>query len=178
MTAAFLIAAFVCCLCNYVADGRFDWSLYVVGSEAAAWLMAAPLLKFRRHRSAAAMGGLTVSLLPLLLLIESLCPAKNWVFPFALPIAAISLASLWVVVLLFRCFRGRLLSYIAFVLFLFGTVDNVIIHNFVAQLFFFARYGDAESSDSDCCRFVRICGADSSLLRGFPGASRKVETGG
>lgn len=135
MTAAFLIAAFVCCLCNYIADGRIDWSLYVVGSEAAAWLIAAPPLKFRRNRAAAAMGGLTISLFPLLLLIESLCPAKNWVLPFALPIAAVALAGLWAAVLLFRCFRGRLLSYIAFVLFLFGTVDNVIIHNFVAHYF-------------------------------------------
>lgn len=133
MTAAFLIAAFVCCLCNYIADGRIDWSLYVVGSEAAAWLIAAPLLKFRRNRAVAAMGGLTISLFPLLLLIESLCPAKNWVFPFALPIAAIALASLWIVVLLLRRAKGRVLSYIAFVLFLFGTVDNVIIHKFVAH---------------------------------------------
>ena len=133
MTAAFLIAAFVCCLCNFVADGRIDWSLYVVGSEAAAWLIAAPLMKFRRNRAAAAMGGLTISLFPLLLLIEWLCPAKNWVFPFALPIAVIALASLWVAVLLLRRAKGRVLSYIAFVLFLFGTVDNVIIHKFVAH---------------------------------------------
>lgn len=133
MTAAFLIAAFVCCLCNYVADGRIDWSLYVIGSEAVAWLIAAPLLKFRRNRAAVAMGGLTISLLPLLLLIESLCPVKNWVFPFALPIAAVALPSLWAAVLLLRRAKGRVLFYIAFVLFLFGTVDNVVIHKFVAH---------------------------------------------
>lgn len=131
ITAAFLIAAFVCCLCNYVADGRFDWSLYVVGSEAAAWLIAAPILKFRRNRAVGAMGALTVSLIPLLLLVEFLCPAKNWVIPFALPIAAISLASLWATVLLFPRFGGKRLSFLAFVLFLFGVVDNVAIHSFV-----------------------------------------------
>ena len=131
MTAAFLTAVFVCCLCNYVIDGRFDWSLYVVGSVVMAWLTAAPILKFPRHRLAAAMGGFTISLVPLLLLIEFLCPAKNWVVPFALPIAAISLVSLWAVVLLFPHFEGKKLFFSALVLFLFGVVDNVIIHNFV-----------------------------------------------
>ncbi len=170
MTAAFLVAAFVCCLCDYVADGCIGWSLYVLGSEAAAWLTAAPLLKFRRNRAAAAMGGLTVSTVPLLLLIEWLCPAKNWVFPFALPIVAVALASLWAAVLLFGRLKGKPLFYVAFVLFLFGTVDSVVIHNFVDSYF---PIPETLGRDLPTVIVAASCGLAAVLLLCFAVSRRK-----
>lgn len=131
LSAAFLTAIFVCFLCNYVIDQRFDWSWYVFGSEATAWLIAAPFLKLRKNRFVAAAAGLTVSILPLLLLIEALCPVKDWVFPFALPIVLISLISLWVSILLFVSTRIGRLYLISFEFFLWGVVDNLLINGSV-----------------------------------------------
>jgi hypothetical protein len=135
LSIAFLLAIFVCMLCNYVISGTFDWSLYVVGGEVVAWLLVYPFLAMKRHRCVAALTGLTITILPLLLLIEHLCPAKNWVFPFALSVVGVSLISLWVSVLLFvytrisRWFRASIVT------FLFGFIVNLSINAIVVSYF-------------------------------------------
>lgn len=131
LTAIFLIGIFVCCLCNYVIDKHFSWSLYVLGSEATAWLVITPFLKLHRNRFITAMAGLTVAIVPFLALIEYLCPIKGWVISFALPIVGISLISLWVYILLFIYTGIRWIQMVAFGLILFGIADNVAIHQFV-----------------------------------------------
>lgn len=133
LSAAFLIAVFVCMLCNYVISGTFDWSLYVVGGEAAAWLIIFPFLGMKRHRLAASLTALTVIILPLLLLIEHLCPAKNWVFPFAFWTAVISLASLWVIFLLFAKTRISRWYLAALAAILFGVILNFSINAMVVH---------------------------------------------
>ena len=170
MTAAFLTAVFVCCLCNYIIDGRFSWSLYVVGSVVTAWLTAAPILKLRRNRAVASMAGLTVSVVPLLMLIESLCPAKNWVFPFALPITVITMASLWAAVLLFPCFKGKRLFYLALLLFLFGVVDDLVIHFFVNR--WMSLPGTPEQNLPDFI-VAASCGFAAVILFCFAASRRK-----
>jgi len=135
LTIAFLLAIFVCMLCNYVISGAFDWSLYVVGGEVVAWLLVFPFLAMKRHRCVAALTGLTVTILPLLLLIEHLCPAKNWVFPFALSVAGIALISLWVSVLLFVYTRISRWFLASFVWILFGVIAQIGINAIVGSYF-------------------------------------------
>jgi Predicted transcriptional regulators len=133
MTFAFLTAAFVCLLCNYVIDKTFSWSLYVVGSEAAAWLIVSPLLAGKRHRVAMSLAALTITVMPLLMLIEHLCPAKGWVFPFAFSITAVSLAGLWLTAILFACKRIRHSGWFraSIVTFVFGNIVNLSINGIV-----------------------------------------------
>lgn len=131
LSGAFLIAAFVCLLCNYVLDKTFDWSLYVVGSELTAWLIITPLLVMKRHRFTGSMVGLTVSILPLLFLIEYLCPVKGWVIPLALPIVLVSLACLWISVILFVYTKIDRFYLISFLLLLFGIGLNLSCNAFV-----------------------------------------------
>jgi len=131
LTAVFLIGIFVCCLCDYLIDKEFSWSLYVLGSEVTAWLIIMPFLKLNHNRSIVAMAALTVSIFPLLLLIEYLCPLKKWVIPFALPILIISLISLWISILLFIYTKIRRLYLVSFEFFFWGVIDNLIIQFFV-----------------------------------------------
>lgn len=133
LSIAFLIALFVCLLCNYVINKTFSWSLYVAGSEVTAWLMAAPFFIMKKHRFVTSLAGLTVAILPLLLLIEHLCPIKNWVIPFALPIVVISLVSLWISVILFVYTKIGRLYLTAFMFILFGVIVSPIINTFTSS---------------------------------------------
>lgn len=143
INAAYLIAVFVCVLCNYVIGTQLSWSLYVVGSVAAAFLITTPLFLLKKHRVAGAMAGLTVAVLPLLFLIEYLCPVKGWVIPFALPMTLMSLCGLWVAVLLFSFTKINRLYLASFCFLLFGVVLNLLISSFVCN---YLKSGDSLSN--------------------------------
>jgi transcriptional regulator with XRE-family HTH domain len=150
LSAALIAAVFICMLCNFVINRKFDWSLYVLGSEITVWLIITPLLLMKKHRFLASMAGLTVSILPLLMLIEYLCPVKNWVFPFAVPIVMMSLAGMWVTLLLFLYTRVNRAYLAGFSCLLLGVVLNLSIHSFVQNYL--------KSSDKDISnQIVAIC---------------------
>jgi len=132
ISSIFLLSIFVCLICNYAINKTFNWSLYPVGGEVVAWLIISPFFLLKKHRYITAMVGLTISLLPFLLLIEYLSPAKNWVIPFAMPIVIISLFSLWVTVLLFSYTKINTYYLLAFDFILFGVLGNLAINYFVS----------------------------------------------
>jgi transcriptional regulator with XRE-family HTH domain len=127
MTLFFLLAAFVCMLCNYIIDKTFSWSLYVVGSEIVAWLIVYPFLAGKKHRFVLSLTALTVTIMPLLMLIEYLCPAKGWVFPFGLVVVLISLVSLWITVYLFVYTRINRWYLSGFACILYGGIVNIAV---------------------------------------------------
>jgi transcriptional regulator with XRE-family HTH domain len=133
MSCIFLLAIFTCMLCNFAISKTFSWSLYVVGSTAMAWLVTTPLLLLKKHRLLVSMAAFTVSILLLLMLIEYLCPAKNWVIPFALPITISAVASLWVAVLLFAYTKINRLYVTSLILILYGVIMNISINTFVSH---------------------------------------------
>jgi transcriptional regulator with XRE-family HTH domain len=133
LSFTFLLAIFVCMLCNFVISRTFDWSLYPLGGEVVAWLIIFPFFALKRHRFVVSLAGLTISILPLLMLIEHLCPVKNWVFTMALPIVIISLISLWIIVLLFVYTRIKRFYLVSFVLILFGVFVNFSINKIVSS---------------------------------------------
>lgn len=131
LSAALIVGSFVCVLCNYALFLRFDWSLYVLGGAALVWLVAAPLLKLGKYRVLLSLAGLSVGTAPYLFLIEYLSPGGGWALPFALPIAALSLISLWVFALTLTFVKMKAAGGVALALLLFGVVDNLAIHRFV-----------------------------------------------
>lgn len=160
LSGALLLGMFVCGLCNYIVSARFDWSLYVFGSAVLVWLVVAPLLKCGRYRSLFSLAGLSIAIVPLLLLIEYLSPAKDWVAPFALPITIIALVSLWLFVLLSVFVKTGFVNRIAFALVLFGVADNLLIQHFVGsylQLPSPAQDNPASAIVSITCAFIAVC---------------------
>ncbi len=154
ITFALLTAIFVCLLCNYVIDKTFNWSLYVVGSTVTAWLVTAPLLTMKRHRVIASLAALTLTVVPLLVLIEYLCPAKNWVFPFGFSVALLSLTFLWISVPFFVYTRINRWYLGCYVLILYGVVANVMI-NTMTDRFLKEPTGDLSTSIiAACCAFT------------------------
>lgn len=133
LTVSLLIGMFVSGLCNYIISQKFDWSLYVFGGCIFTWIVTAPLLKIKKHALLISAVGLSVSIIPLLLLIEYLCPAKEWVLSPALPVVLISLASLWAFLLLIKLAKLKPLYLIASGLIIFGVFDNLFIQGFVSN---------------------------------------------
>lgn len=159
LSVALLIGTFVCSLCNYIISDKFDWSLYVFGGAVTAWMIVVPLLKFGKYRCILSMAGLSIAIVPFLLLIEYLCPEKNWVIPFALPLTIISLVSLWIFILLLTFAKMRLIKLITLALVLFGVVDNLVIHQFVGhylKLSFAAQSNPSAAIVAITCGFIAI----------------------
>lgn len=160
LSGALLAGIFICGLCNYVVSAKFDWSLYVFGSAALVWLVALPLLKSKNHSGLFSLAGLSIAIVPFLLLIEYVGPIKNWVVPFALPIVAISLVSLWVFALLLVFAKLKYTSQIAWAAILFGIVDNLLIQRFVEDslhLSSFAQNGLASGIVAIICACIAVC---------------------
>lgn len=137
LSSAFILSIFICMLCNYVISGSFDWSLYAVGGEAMAWIIIAPFLLFKEHRVITSLIGLSIGILPLLLLIEHLCPSKGWVFPLALPIVVISLISLWISAILFIYTKFNRYFLVSFEIVLFGVIVDlgvdIIVNHYLGK---------------------------------------------
>lgn len=133
LTLSLLVGMFVSGLCNYVISEKFDWSLYVFGGCIFTWIVTAPLLKLKKHSLLISAAGLSISIIPLLSLIEYLCPAKEWLLSLALPVVLISLASLWTFLLLITLAKLKPLYLVASGLIIFGVFDNLVIQGLVAN---------------------------------------------
>jgi len=127
----FILAGFICLLCNFVIIRTFNWSLYPVGAMLLVWLTVAPWFLLTKHRPVLSFAAFTISLIPYLFLIERLSAAKGWVVPFALPILGITLPGLLIVILLFSYTKINRISLSAFVVLIFGVLVNLGVNAFV-----------------------------------------------
>lgn len=127
----FILAGFICLLCNFVINRTFNWSLYPVGAMLMVWLTVAPWFLLTKHRPVLSFAAFTISLIPYLFLIERLSAAKGWVVPFALPILGITLPGLLIVVLLFSYTKINRISLSAFAVLIFGVLVNLGVNAFV-----------------------------------------------
>lgn len=90
-TAALLVGAFVCTLCDVLTAGGFTWSLVVLAACLLAWGAVAPFYFVKKHKlfwSAAAV----TALLPLLLLAAATVDAHSALW---FPQPALLLAGMW-----------------------------------------------------------------------------------
>ena len=127
----FILAGFICLLCNFVINRTFNWSLYPVGAMLLVWLTVAPWFLLTKHRLVLSFAAFTISLIPYLFLIERLSPAKGWIVPFALPIIGLTLPGLLIVVLLFSYSKINRIFLGALTVLIFGVFVNLGINAFV-----------------------------------------------
>jgi hypothetical protein len=119
----FLFACLVCFIVNYSIDRFFSWSLYPAGALFMIWATITPFLLLQKNRAAGSFVALSVTLIPFLLLVQWLVPAKGWFLPLALPLAILVLAGLGICLFAFRFIKNKLYS-VAIAIFLFGIVVN------------------------------------------------------
>lgn len=130
-SAVLVAAALVCTLCDLLLQKGLTWSPVVAASCALAWGAVSPLLLCRRFRLVKSTALLTLLLFPLLLAISSLCPGNGWLYRVAVPISAVSLAALWIMVLLCSFFRWRIWSLLSAGILLCGglnlCIDQILV---------------------------------------------------
>lgn len=156
INSTFLLALFTCMLCNYAISRKLDWSFYVLGSEATAWMIIAPFFTFRKHRLAASLAGLSISIMPLLMLIEFLCPVKGWVFPIALPITGMSLICLWAAVFLLNYTKINKIYVLSFLFIVFGVFLSLWINSFLMNYLKTSNDNIANYIVAVSCGFIAV----------------------
>lgn len=97
ISITFIIAIFVCVLCDSLLNRTLTWSLYPMASCILVWLTLLPLIKLKKHNIIVSMCIFSLLVIPFLFLIEYACPIKDWVIPLGMPISIISLIYLWIV---------------------------------------------------------------------------------
>lgn len=123
LSALLFFACMVCFIVNYSIDHFFSWSLYPAGALFMVWATITPLLVLKKNKTLVAFAALSFTLIPFLLLVQWLVPAKGWFLPLALPLALLVLVSLGICIGVFRLIKNKLYS-VAVTIFLFGVVVN------------------------------------------------------
>lgn len=92
----FFIADFVCLICDYAISGKLSWSLIVLTSLAAAWIVILPFLRAKEHK---VRKGLMLGSILIFPYLEILCRllGVSLIRTMGMCIAAASVAGLWCV---------------------------------------------------------------------------------
>jgi len=95
ITASFLLATFICCLCDYIINKNMSWSIIVLGSLFFSWCVIISFIYSEKNKFIRSLTCLSILLLPLLFLIEGFTTQKHWFFPIGMPVSIISLIYIW-----------------------------------------------------------------------------------
>ena len=106
LTAACLVAALVCWICDTVLTGGLSWSLIVDLCLVQGWVVALPLLLPCRRPVRSLLAVLTVTSLPFLYGLGRIL-GETLVFRIGLPVAPAALLYLWIIYLLWGRLAGR-----------------------------------------------------------------------
>jgi len=123
LSAVMLFACLVCFIVNYSIDRFFSWSLYPAGALFMIWATITPLLILQKNKAEGSFAALCITLIPFLLLVQWLVPAKGWFLPLALPLALLVLAGVGICLLAFRYIKNKLYA-VAVAVFVFGVIVN------------------------------------------------------
>lgn len=97
----FLLAIFICVICDFAVTKTFSWSIYPVSSLIFAWTIIIPLIHFKKHKYTISLVSISVLTIPFLYIIEQSCGVTGWVLTIGIPTSLIALAYLWIVCCLY-----------------------------------------------------------------------------
>lgn len=106
VTLAFLVAVATLMIVNIAVSGRMDWAYIPLAAIGLAWCVLSALAFGGRVRLIAALGTLSLLVIPFLRTIQAQT-GGNWVQPVATPIVIASLVLLWLGLVLFRYTHWR-----------------------------------------------------------------------
>lgn len=131
LSTIFILASFICLLCDFILNKAFGWSLYPVGAMAVVWFTILAIMKVKKHKLEAIIVVFASTLTLYLFLIEHLVPIKGWVIPLAMPIAMSSIFAAYVVAALFIYTKINRLYVSAIIVALFGIIVNLVVQKAV-----------------------------------------------
>lgn len=127
VSAAALIAIFVCLVCNYFTAKRLSWSVIVSVSIIAAWSVLLPSLTAKTKIVLKTL--IIISVVPLpLLAVLSLLLKKIIIFKLGICITLIVIVAIWIIYGVFRKCKGRWYRAVGFALLALIPVPIIITH--------------------------------------------------
>lgn len=132
LNISFVIAAFVCIICDLAITGSLSWSLYPLASIAYAWLIIEPLFYFKKSKIKISLAALSIFIFPFLFCIQQISNTSGWLLPLAFPIALTGIIGFWLIYLLYTKIKNK---WFATSLCLIIILSITVITNGIANLF-------------------------------------------
>lgn len=127
------IAAFVCALVDFCLTQSLTWSRFPLSALLFCFVVLFPIFLLKKHRTAFGAVVFLAGLIPFLLYLETLVPAKGWVIGLALPIVAMSAVCTALTIWLFLYSKIDHLISSAIVLMVAGVGLNFSINEIVQR---------------------------------------------
>lgn len=99
------LGVLICAVVNLIISRELTWSLYVAGSSCLALGIVTALIFGGKHRLLLSTIVLGICIMPFLMLVERLSSAGQWAWSIGFPIAAVSLAVMFLGIVLFQYTR-------------------------------------------------------------------------
>ncbi|WP_310602008.1 helix-turn-helix domain-containing protein [Anaerosporobacter sp.] len=132
-----LIGVTVVSIVNVAISGTFTWSLIPISASVFAWLVFFPAIKFGVKGIIGSLISLSLLILPFLYVLDytinRITEDNNPIFAMSVRIAPLSIAFLWIALLLFKKFKSRKLLVIAFLVLLASPL-NFFINFMIAKM--------------------------------------------
>ena len=105
-TIAMVIGIMVCCICDIAVSGTLTWSLIVLSSVLAAWIVSFPVILLGKKGVLIAMIAMSILIVPFMYLLSILLKVKE-VFRIGAVMSMISLVFLWIIYVIYRRLKER-----------------------------------------------------------------------
>lgn len=104
---SFVLAVFICIICDLALTGGLTWSLYPLVSIVFSWLIIQPLFFFKRGKIKMALASASVFILPFLFCLELISNTSGWLVPLAVPICITAVAGFWIIYYLYAKMKNK-----------------------------------------------------------------------
>jgi len=106
-SAALIIGALTCAICDLAISGAFTWSLYPLTAIVFAWFVFLPVILLRKRGALGSLIALSVLAIPYLWVLSLLVGGSLPVWTISIRMALIALPFFWVVFGVFKLLRTR-----------------------------------------------------------------------
>ncbi len=126
MSILFIVAIFVCSICDAAINKTLTWAYYPMGGIIIAWSVLTCLLYCTKHKWLFSIAVLYITTVPYLFIIQRISTFKGWVIPLGLPLATAGFVYLLCVTLLILNLRINKWYMASIIILLTIALDNVI----------------------------------------------------
>lgn len=134
-----IVGIAVCAICDLAISHSFTWSLYPISSIIFGWLVFIPAIRFGGKGICGSLVACTIFIAPYLLVLNKIIKTNSSFLPVSLSMAAVGVASLWIVYVLFQILRRRKLLAAAITVLLFIPINifvSFILSKITSEVFF------------------------------------------
>lgn len=133
-----LLGVITCSICDMAISHGFTWSLYPISTSIFVWLISIPVIKFGKKGIMYSLISLSVFIIPFILVLNAIIEGKTLLVPIGIRMSLIAVVFLWLVYLIFRFLKNRILVATAISLLLIiplCLIINVSLSIFISEPF-------------------------------------------